>query len=110
MAVEKQEVLGITGYRAEGFDFSIGKADDGSASVSIDRSPGFKFISHDEYDLDCRMSRTLHATFYNSQNEVINSYNRSYADFEDIIPGSNGEAVYDAVVMLMETRENARRL
>jgi len=67
-------------------------------------------ISHDEYDLDCRMSRTLHATFYNSQNEVINSYNRSYADFEDIIPGTNGEAVYDAVVLLKETRENARRL
>lgn len=67
-------------------------------------------ISHDEFDLDCRMSRTLHATVYNSQNEVINSYNRSYADFEDIIPGTNGEAVYDAVVLLKETRENARRL
>ena len=67
-------------------------------------------ISHDEFDLDCRMSRTLHATVYNSQNEVINSYNRSYADFVDIIPGSNGEAVYDAVVMLKETREDARRL
>lgn len=67
-------------------------------------------ISHDEYDLDCRMRRTLSATFYNSQNRVIDSYNRSYADFVDIIPGSNGEAVYDAVVMLKETRENARRL
>ena len=67
-------------------------------------------ISHDEYDLDCRMVRTLHATFYNSQNRVIDSYNRSYADFEDIIPGTNGEVVYDAVVLLKETRENARRL
>ena len=55
MAVEKQEMLGITGYRAEGFDFSIGKADDGSASVSIDRSPGFKFISHDEYETIVRV-------------------------------------------------------
>lgn len=67
-------------------------------------------ISHDEYDLDCRMRRTLYATFYNGQNKVINSYNGSYDDFVDIIPGSNGEAVYDAVVLLMETRENARRL
>ena len=67
-------------------------------------------ISHDEYDLDCRMRRALHATFYNSQNRVINSFNRSYADFEDIIPGTNGEAVYDAVVLLKERRENARRL
>lgn len=67
-------------------------------------------ISHDAYDFDCRLMRTLSATFYNSQNEVINSYNRSYADFEDIIPGTNGEAVYDAVVLLKETRENARRL
>ena len=67
-------------------------------------------ISHDEYDLDCRMVRILHTTLYDSQNRVIDSYNRNYADFEDIIPGSNGEAVYDAVVMLMETRENARRL
>ena len=40
MAVEKREMLGIIGYRAEGFDFSIGKSEDGSASVSIDRSPG----------------------------------------------------------------------
>ena len=47
---------------------------------------------------------------YNGQNKVINSYNGSYDDFVDIIPGSNGEAVYDAVVLLMETRENARRL
>ena len=67
-------------------------------------------ISHDEFDLDCRMVRTLHATLYDSQNRVIDSSNRSYADFEDIIPGSNGEAVYDAVVLLKETRENARRL
>ena len=42
MAVEKQEMLGITGYKAEGFDFSIGKTEDGSASVSIDRSPGYQ--------------------------------------------------------------------
>ena len=67
-------------------------------------------ISHDEYDLDCRMRRTLYATFYNGQNKVINSYNGSYDDFVDIIPGSNGESVYDAVVLLKETRENARRL
>ena len=67
-------------------------------------------ISHDEFDLDCRMVRTLHAALYDSQNRVIDSSNRSYADFEDIIPGSNGEAVYDAVVLLKETRENARRL
>lgn len=67
-------------------------------------------ISHDEYDFDCRLMRTLSATFYNSQNRVIDSYNRSYADFEDIIPGTNGEAVYDAVALLKETRENARRL
>lgn len=64
----------------------------------------------DEYDLDCRMRRTLYATFYNGQNKVINSYNGSYDDFVDIIPGSNGESVYDAVVLLKETRENARRL
>lgn len=67
-------------------------------------------ISHDEYDFDCRLMRTLSATFYNSQNRVIDSYNRSYADFEDIIPGTNGEVVYDAVALLKETRENARRL
>lgn len=67
-------------------------------------------ISHDEYDFDCRLMRTLSATFYNSQNRVIDSYNRSYADFEDIIPGTNGEMVYDAVALLKETRENARRL
>ena len=67
-------------------------------------------ISHDEFDLDCRMVRTLHATLYDSQNRVIDSSNRSYADFVDIIPGSNGESVYDAVVLLKETRENARRL
>lgn len=28
-------------------------------------------ISHDEYDLDCRMKRTLYATFYNSQIESL---------------------------------------
>lgn len=67
-------------------------------------------ISHDEYDFDCRLMRTLSATFYNSQNRVIDSYNRSYADFEDIIPSTNGEMVYDAVALLKETRENARRL
>ncbi len=67
-------------------------------------------ISHDEYDFDCRLMRTLSATFYNSQNRVIDLYNRSYADFEDIIPGTNGEMVYDAVALLKETRENARRL
>ena len=67
-------------------------------------------ISHDEYDFDCRLMRTLSATFYDSQNRVIDSYNRSYADFEDIIPGTNGEVVYDAVALLKETRENARRL
>lgn len=67
-------------------------------------------IFHEEYDLDCRMVRTLHATFYNSQNRVIDSYNNSYAEFKDIIPGTNGEAVYYAVVILKETRENARRL
>ena len=55
MAVEKQEMLGITGYRAEGFDFSIGKSDDGTASVSIDRLPGFKFISHNEYEIIVRV-------------------------------------------------------
>lgn len=67
-------------------------------------------ILHDEFDFECRLMRTLSATLYDSQNRVIDSANRSYADFEDIIPGSKGEAVYDAVVLLKETRENARRL
>ena len=48
-------MLGIVGYRAEGFDFSIGKSDDGSTSVSIDRSPCFKFISHNEYETIVRV-------------------------------------------------------
>lgn len=68
------------------------------------------FISRFEIDFDCRLMRMLYATAYNSENKVINSYNNSYAEFDDVIPNSNGEAVYDAVVMLKEARENARRL
>lgn len=67
-------------------------------------------ITRTEFDFECRLMRRLSATLYDSQDRVIASSNRNYADFEDVIPGSNGENVFETMVLLKEARENARRL
>ncbi len=57
-----------------------------------------------EVDFNCRLMRNLSITVYNSSKEVKKSYNNQYSDFEDIIPGSFGESVYDIVEGLSKSK------
>ena len=57
-----------------------------------------------EVDLNCKLMRSLSFTIYDSSKEVKNSYNNQYSDFEEVIPGSFGESIYDIVERLSKSK------
>lgn len=62
------------------------------------------FISKEEYDLDCRTTKLLHFTKYNSNGDPINSYSPSYSSPQAIIPGSWGEAILKDLELLRKLK------